>query len=213
MTLTTRFALDDGEEFDPTFNAIPTRVMPVIQNTATNTLQQLPWGQTRSWAKSKKLSQKLYNAPLSDVDNKRSLLTAWHDRRCLVPATGFVAWNKVGKKTAIPYLYHLPNFELFSMAGLWDIYSSLDDVSYQTFKLLIAPHPTHGIDIPIIIEKGQENDWLTGKIDHSALLTHADVPLKAYAVSPVIHRSQVDNEDLIKRVSPMDQKGNYTLFG
>ena len=212
-TLINRFNLGELPEYKPTFNAVPTREMPVIQNTAVGVLSMIPWGQTSSWAKSKKLSLKLYNASLGDITAKRSLQTAWNERRCLIPATGFVAWNKVGKKTAIPYLYHLPDFVPFCMAGLWDIYSNLDETSYHTFKMLIAPRSSYGVDIPVVLEPGRENDWLTGQIEEPESLSHTKVSLEAYAVSPVIHHSQIDNEDLIRRVSPMDQQGNYTLFG
>ncbi len=195
-----------------TFNANPTDKLPIILNNQVNSIQNTFWGQTPDWSNNKKLSVKLYNASITEIKTKKSLVNGLENRRCIIPATGFVVWNKLGKKTSIPYLYHLPLFELFSIAGIWEEYSNIDGDGYLTFKILTEPNESLKIVTPLLLNKEDEIDWLSGIKETDNLLKNSVSNFKAYSISPDIHKSQADNEEMIKHIPPVDQQGNYTLF-
>lgn len=211
--LISRFGLREGISTITSFNATPTDLLPVITNIHPDKTEMTFWGQSPEWSNNKKLSVKLYNASLSGAQNTRSLSQAIEKRRCLIPATGFVVWNKLGKKTSVPYLYHLPDFKLFSMAGVWEDSLNIDDQGYRTFKLLTRNSEELNVVLPVIVKSETEKGWLSGSIDANI---DTMIPLQefiTYSISPVIHSSRTDNIEMIKHVPPVDQRGNYTLFG
>jgi len=212
LTVKRRYDIEEDFDLKETFNAVPTDYLPIIRNTTTKTISHHYWGQTPSWSKNKRLSNKLFNASTKDLYTKKSLSQALNQRRCIIPATGFVTWNQLGKKTTIPYLYHLPTFELFSMAGVWEEFTTLDEQSYITYKLFIFFDEKVGVYFPWIIPKNEEMDWLADQSDKIGDPTNPEIVLKSYSISPVIHKTQLDDESMIKHVPPVDQRGNYTLF-
>ncbi|MGB3465035.1 MAG: SOS response-associated peptidase family protein, partial [Cyclobacteriaceae bacterium] len=211
--LASRYGLE--EDIDPivTYNASPTHILPIIRNVSPSLLEPTYWGQSPEWSRNKKLSSKLYNAPISEAASKRSLIIALKSRRCLVPATGFVVWNQLGKKTAVPYLYHLPDFRLFSMAGVWEDSVNMDEKGYQTFRLLTVNDNKLNIVSPVILNEQNEKEWLAGSFSDDLEKAPTVTDFKAYSISPVINKNMKDNIEMIKHVPPVDQKGNYTLFG
>jgi len=40
------------------------------------------------------------------------------EQRCLIPASGFYEWKKMGNKK-VPFLYQLKSEEPFAFAGIW----------------------------------------------------------------------------------------------
>lgn len=211
-TIKQRYNITQDFDFSATFNAKPTDLLPVIFNKTPNTIFNIYWGQTPDWSNNKKLSTKLFNAPASETRTKKSLAIGLENRRCLVPATGFVVWNKLGKKTSVPYLYHLPGFEIFTMAGIWEDFTNIDDDSYLTFKLITRTDEKLQVIAPLMLSPEDELDWLNGQKDTESLLMNKRDDFNTYSISPIIHKTQKDNKELIKHTPPVDQQGNYTLF-
>ncbi len=207
-----RYNISDDFEFHSTFNANPTHKLPVIFNEKPLSVKRIFWGQTPEWSNNKKLSIKLYNSSVTESKTKRSLAIGLENRRCLVPATGFVIWNKLGKKTAVPYLYHLPEFQLFSIAGVWEEFSNIDGNGYLIFKTLTRIDESLKIVAPVIPNEVDELDWLSGQKETDSILQNEKYNFIAYSISQVLHKSQIDNEEMIKHIPPVDQQGNYTLF-
>jgi len=216
--LTERYQLSSEFDYTPSYNAVPTDLLPIIVNDKPNEISQVHWGQTLEWSNNKKLSLRLYNSNTTEFKTKKSLQKSLTSRKCLIPATGFINWKKVGKKTSIPYLYHLPEFQLCSFAGIWEIYSSISDLSsnddyYIIFKLITVFNENYQIEMPLVLSKEAEKQWFsnedTGPLE--ALLTNQN--FKSYSISPVIEKNPANTSNLIKHVPPIDQSGNYTLFG
>lgn len=207
-----RYNLADDFDQTVTYNATPTDKLPIILNNQSNSIVKTYWGQTPDWSHNKKLSVKLFNAPINEARTKKSLAIGLENRRCIIPATGFVVWNKLGKKTSIPYLYHLPVFELFSIAGVWEEYSDIDGIGYLTFKILTQPSENLKIISPLILSQEDEMSWLSGNQDTGSFPESMTNEFKFYSISPVMHKTQPDDPEMIKHIPPVDQQGNYTLF-
>jgi putative SOS response-associated peptidase YedK len=107
------------------------------------------------------------------------------------------------------------------MAGIWDEYETTEGEIKHTFLILTtAPNgllaEIHD-RMPVILEKSKEAAWLdsgTSEADLQAMLTPYPVDsMLGYSVSPMVNNVVNDSPYVIRKTLPMDQFGNYTLFG
>jgi len=115
-----RFRAEVLDTYTPRYNAAPTQLLPVITHSTPHGVSTFFWGTSPEWSKNKSLSEKIINIRAETIMEKPPLKKAMMKSRCLIPADGFYAWKKVGKKTAIPYRFIIPDQELFSFAGTWE---------------------------------------------------------------------------------------------
>ncbi len=54
----------------------------------------LHWGLISNWSKDNKFSHQLINARAETLAEKPAFKSAYRQRRCLIPATGFYEWQK-----------------------------------------------------------------------------------------------------------------------
>lgn len=216
-----RFAAEMLDPFHPRYNIAPTQLVPVITSDSPKGFSCFYWGVTPAFAKNKPVSQKLVNVKAETVAEKASHMNAFKKKRCLVPADGFYAWKKVGKKTEIPYRFIKHKEELFAFAGIWDEYETEDGQLEHTF-LILTTLPNQSVAeiqdrMPVILDKANEARWLDKTATESDLLSmlkpYPDDKMMAYPVSPMINHVANDSPYVIRKTLPMDQFGNYTLFG
>jgi putative SOS response-associated peptidase YedK len=215
-----RFSVDVPEGYQPRYNAAPTHVLPVITSAAAQGVSFFFWGISPEWTKNRVPGEKIINLEASSFDEKPALKRALKKTRCIIPADGFYAWKKVGKKTSIPYRFVSTTGELFSFAGLWEEFEDTDGNEIHTFRMITVP----AIDsvsaisekMPLILTKEREALWLDPIQDEEALMAilHASPswPLNYYPVSPVIANTSQDLASMIIPTPPSDQHGNLTLF-
>ena len=97
-----RFGTDVLDTYAPNFNAAPTQLLPVITTISPLGISTFYWGTSPEWSKNKTLSEKIINIRAESILEKPMLKKGMMKNRCLIPADGFYAWRKVGKKTSIP---------------------------------------------------------------------------------------------------------------
>jgi putative SOS response-associated peptidase YedK len=97
-----RFSVDVPDYYKPHYNAAPTQLLPVI-TTGSKGISLFYWGLPPDWAKNKSVSEKVINLKAESLREKPSLRKAMLKKRCIIPADGFYAWKKIGKKTMVPY--------------------------------------------------------------------------------------------------------------
>jgi putative SOS response-associated peptidase YedK len=139
--------------------------------------------------------------------------------RCVIPADGFYAWKKVGKKIMIPWRFVLPSKELFSMAGIWEEYEE-DGDAFHTFTIITTLAKGLSATVsdrqPLVLSKEDEAIWLkndTGESELLALLKRANgIDFDGFTVSPQLNSIQFDRPSLLLPVPAADQFGNLTLF-
>jgi putative SOS response-associated peptidase YedK len=221
IELEERFQAEMLADFKPRYNIAPTQLVPVITSDAPKGFSFFYWGITPDFGQNKPVAQKLINAKAETVHEKISFKNSFQRRRCLIPADGFFEWKRLGKKTKIPYRFTLREEEIFSFAGIWEEYETVTGEIQHTFLILTTSPNEVVADVhdrmPLILSRDSEKKWLdkySTETDLLGLLKPYPAELMLhYTVSPLVNSVQNDTPGIIRRTSPMDQFGNYTLFG
>jgi putative SOS response-associated peptidase YedK len=215
-----RFSADVPDFIKPRYNAAPTQILPVITSDSAQGVSNFYWGTSPEWAKNKAVTEKLVNARAEMILEKPSLRKQLAKNRCIVPADGFYAWKKAGKKTLIPYRFIATDQDLFSFAGLWDEYEDTDGNAFHTFTI-ITTAPNDLVSsihdrMPVILDQESEKIWLNPESKEPELLallkSYPTNMINLYSVSPRIIDAKTDVPSLIIPTPPADQFGNLTLF-
>ncbi len=214
-----RFSVDVPEFYSPRYNAAPTQLLPVITSTDSQGLSLFYWGRPPQWARNKSLSERLINLHLETLLERPILKKVLMKFRCIVPADGFYAWKKLGKKTAIPYRF-VTDHDIFSFAGLWEEFEDEGGAMVHTFTIITtaANETVNRITdrMPVILDKQRETIWLNQQASEAdvvaQLTSYSTDKISLYPVSPRINEIKVDVPSLIIPTPPADQHGNLTLF-
>lgn len=216
-----RFQAEMMPDFKPRYNIAPTQLIPVITSQSPKGFSFFYWGITPDFGQNKPVAQKLINARSETVKEKVTFKNSFEKRRCIIPADSFFEWKRLGKKTKIPYRFTLKDEELFAFAGIWEEFETVTGESHHTF-LILTTSPNKLVTevhdrMPVILNKEMEKKWLDSYTSEADLLDMM-YPFPAenmvsHTVSPLVNSVQNDTPDIIRRTSPADQYGNYTLFG
>jgi putative SOS response-associated peptidase YedK len=215
-----RFSADLPNEHTPKYNAAPTQLLPVITSVSPKGISRFYWGTSPEWSKNKTLSEKIINVWSENIPEKTALKKTLMKSRCIIPADGFYAWKKAGKKTLIPYRFIATNQDLFSFAGLWEEYEDTDGNEFHTFSIITTAAnelvSTVHDRMPVILDKQSEKIWLSADSPEAellgVLLPYPAAKMNLYSISPRIHDIRTDVPSLIIPTPPADQFGNLTLF-
>ncbi|MBK9247142.1 MAG: SOS response-associated peptidase [Ignavibacteria bacterium] len=147
------------------YNAAPTQDLPVIIiEREKKKIELMKWGLIPAWADSPAIGTRMINARCETLSEKPSFRTALKTRRCLIPADGFYEWRLTGKGKQ-PVRISLKSEEVFTFAGLWETWKSLEGKVLRSFTI-ITTHanellaPIHD-RMPVILRPEQEKDWLS----------------------------------------------------
>lgn len=221
IELEERFQAEMLPDFKPRYNIAPTQLVPVITSQSPKGFSFFYWGITPDFGKNKPVAQKLINARAESVNDKVSFKSSFEKRRCLIPADGFYEWKKLGKKTKIPYRFTLREDELFAFAGIWEEYETVSGEIQHTF-LILTTSPNEIVSeihdrMPVVLNRQMEKKWLDNYTPESELLSmlqpYPSDQMLSYTVSPLVNSVENDVPSIIRKTSPADQHGNYTLFG
>ena len=215
-----RFSVEILAPVTPSYNASPTHILPVITGTSPQGLSAFYWGTSPQWSKNKQVSEKIINVRAEDILEKVSLKKALAKSRCIIPADGFYAWKKTGKKTMIPYRFVVTDQDLFSFPGLWEEYEDTEGNEFHTFTIITTQAnelvSTVCDRMPVILTKASEKAWLDAATPDDELMNllvrYPTNAVSLYPVSPRISDINVNVPSLILPTAPADQHGNLTLF-
>ena len=120
------------------------------------------WGLIPHWAKDPAIGYKTINARAESVAAKPAFRTAFRQRRCLVPATGFYEWQaQASGKQA--YLIRMKSGALFAFAGLWESWNgpggelrSFTIITTEANALMAKIHAR----MPVIVARENYAHWL-----------------------------------------------------
>jgi putative SOS response-associated peptidase YedK len=178
---------------EPTYNAAPMSVQPVIRWTRERTHIELApcmWGLVPSWW-TKPLSERQFsgiNADAATAHERPVYRGAFKYWRCLVPVSGFYVWAGEGKGKT-PFAVNLPEEDWFCLAGLWDT-ALIDGSTLESFTVLTTPPndmmagiATH---MPMIVRPEHYQRWLDPRSgDVSDLFEpYPAADMKAWVVGP-----------------------------
>lgn len=161
---------DDASSFKTgDFNGFQHPDLPVMSNLQPERLQFFQWGLIPHWASDRNMQNNTLNARIETMNQKASFKN-YTQQRCLIPADGFYEWQWLDSKgkSKQKYLLHLPNEELFSLAGIWSSWTErITGQTIFTFSILTTEANALMAEIhntkkrmPVIIDPSAENDWL-----------------------------------------------------
>jgi putative SOS response-associated peptidase YedK len=179
----------DLEGYRPNYNAAPMQTMPVVTNEG---LELMTWGLVPSWAKEFRPSFTTINARGETVAEKPLYRTPFKKRRILVPATGFYEWQKRGNVKQ-PYHIRPLGDDIFSFAGLYDIWYDAADKPHKSFSI-ITTRPNEQMSeihdrMPVILERSEEKYWLepsANPADLQLMLNPFENELELYEVDRAV---------------------------
>lgn len=188
------------------YNCAPSQNLPVISNHDPDQLSFYHWGLIPSWAKEKAIGYNLINAKSETILEKPSYKNAFRSRRCLVPADSFFEWKQDREKD--PYRILMKDEKPFSMAGIWDHWTSPDGEIIYSFSILTtSPNALlEGIHnrMPVILEQSDEKQWLAATSESeliSLLKPYPAAKMKAYKISKLVNSPKNDTAEILNPVS------------
>ena len=157
------FALAEAIAFKPRYNIAPTQSVPVVRvdpEAGDRRAALLRWGMATPRFGG---ARPLINARSETIEQKPSFRDAFRQRRCLVPATGFFEWQKLGTARQ-PFHICGRGGGLLGFAGLWDRGPAEEGDQPEAFVILTtAPNRAmSGIHdrMPVIIDTSGWDLWL-----------------------------------------------------
>jgi putative SOS response-associated peptidase YedK len=134
--------------------------VPVVMNDNSRVLDFFRWG-----FMVKGLNKEVINARIETADAKTTFKKAFLNNRCIIPANAFFEWESC-EKNKVKYKISVNDDELFSMAGIYDMFIGKDNKPYFGVAILTRPANEDMIKLhhrmPVIIRKEEEDEWLSG---------------------------------------------------
>ncbi len=211
------FALAEAIAVPPRYNIAPTQDIPVVRvdpETGQRRLDMVFWGLTPSWWDG---PRPLINARSETVEKKFG--RAFGARRCLVPATGFYEWQKLGDAKQ-PFHIQRDDRRVFAFAGIWDRGEGPDGAPIEQCAILTtAPNrttkPLHD-RMPVILDPASYASWLDPEVTSPGRDLLAPAPddlLTAYPVSRRVNRTENDDQTCVEPLAVRDlPQSTGTLF-
>ncbi len=205
------FELAESIAIAPRYNNAPTQTAPIVRldrHTHARRADMVRWGlETRFTDR----GRALINLRSETVATKPLFRDALRRRRCLVPATGFYEWQKLGRARQ-PFHIGAGSGGLVAFAGLWDRFVPEGGGEVEAFVILTTrPNalmaPIHD-RMPVILDRPAWDRWLDPAVVPAALeglLAPApDGFLSAHPVSTLVN-SPAHDEPACSR--PLDSAG------
>lgn len=215
------FNVEVTGQYQPRYNAAPTKLLPIITAENPAGLSFFYWGINPSFIKSKSISEKLIYAPSEQILSKASLKKNLKSQRCVILADSFFAWKNISKKERVPYRFHVADGNPFGIAGLWDEFENENGETVHTFMMITMESNSDVVDIsdrmPAILDSDLMIDWLNESNTEESIINlitpYREKPLDRYTITPRIENPEFESPDIFKRVPPANQFGGFTLFG
>lgn len=212
------FYKEDIERYHPipNFNVAPTQMIPVITGNDHLHFQVFRWGLIPHWSKDVRIGAKMINARRETLSEKPAFMNLLKSKRCIIPMDGFYEWKKNGSiKT--PFRIKTSNQDIFSVAGLWDIWQNPDNNEMINSCTIITVPANEFMEsiherMPAILIKENEKTWLDEEIPPSeALNMVAPYPsdlMEYYQVSSKINSVYENSEELINPIDGDELNNN-----
>lgn len=178
--------------FDVRYNLAPTQLAPIARlgEDGASRLETVRWGLVPSWSKDATIGARTINARAETAHEKPSFRSAWKQRRCIVPASWFYEWQRVGSKK-VPLRIERRDGEPLTFAGLWERWKgNAETPGFDSFTILTTAangtlSPLHDRMPVILPDQSARERWLDIRRDDAMeLMVPADDELlQHHAVS------------------------------
>jgi len=213
QALADEFELADVPELAPRYNIAPSQDVAVVlldpQRTQ-HVLRSMRWGLVPHWAKDPAVGNRMINARAESAADKPAYRTPFRKRRCLLPATGFFEWKRIGAAKQ-PMLLRRRDGRPFAFAGLWDRWRPPEGDAVESCTILTTEPNDLVVEVhdrmPVILPPEAYEPWLDPGIHELADLQPLLVPcdaseMIAHPVSRHVNAPAHDDPDCIEPVDP-----------
>lgn len=185
------------------YNIAPTQPVAAVRlGPHGRELAELRWGLVPRWADDPKIGHRLINARVEGAAEKPAFREAFHQRRCLVPSTGFYEWRTEGKRRQ-PYLVRRRDRRLFAIAGLWERWRGPEG-PLETCTLLTRPAagPVASLHerMPVVLTPEEARPWLDPRADPAGATLARPFDADAWEavpVNPAVNDPRHEGEDCV----------------
>ncbi len=170
------FEVTGSLPLQPRYNIAPSQDVAVVRDACRQRqFALLRWGLVPRWAKDISIGYKTFNARCETVDEKPSFKAAFKSRRCLIPASGFYEWDKLGKSRQPYYISRCDGWPL-ALAGLWEAWNDRQSGEVLESCTILTTSANKSIGrihhrMPVILEQDECGLWLDHTVRHSEDLT------------------------------------------
>ena len=183
------------------WNIAPTQdVGVIVPDEGGLVYKTMRWGLVPIWAKDLKIGSSLINARIETAASKPAFRSAWKERRCLIPASGYYEWAEVpvegkSKPRKQPY-YVVPKDGMpLTFAGLWERWKD-GMLSFTILTTEGGATTRHLHDrMPVVLGGAGFASWL----DHGTVERpdDFDASVHLFPVSPQVNSPKYDAENCI----------------
>jgi putative SOS response-associated peptidase YedK len=208
------YNLIDGEpvELAASWNTAPTQQAGVVVDAPDGARYlAMRWGLIPGWAEDMSIGSRLINARAETVAEKPAFRSAFRNRRCVIPASGFYEWKRSGSgrsKVSQPYYVTMARPggtadapALMSFAGLWERWKAADGSEVLSFTIITtaANQLVAGIHdrMPVILGRSESLEWL-GAPNLALLRPCRSEWLRCWPVSRRVNTPRNDDSELIQ---------------
>ena len=186
-------------ELTPRYNIAPTQPVPVIIQRESRFMREHSWGLVPFWAKDPAIGSRLINARAESVADKPAFKNAFRYRRCLIPASGYYEWKKVGADK-IPHYIQAADGAPFAMAGLYEKWRDSDDLPLRSCSIITTEPNDFTAALhnrmPAILDRHAQEQWLDPAETRAEALVAVLRPfggeLMAHPVSKLVNKATVE---------------------
>jgi putative SOS response-associated peptidase YedK len=211
------FNLVEMPALAPRYNIAPTQlvicVRSVVENPKSREAVQMKWGLVPFWAKDIAIGNQMINARAETVAEKPAFRAAFAKRRCLIPADGFLEWQKLSTGKKQPWLMEMAEQQPFAMAGLWEYWTPKGDSTAKPVVScsIITTSANEDMSVlhdrmPVILPIEAWATWLSPTANATqckALLKSLENGLLTKTcVSTMVNRPFPDNAECLQPVDP-----------
>jgi putative SOS response-associated peptidase YedK len=200
------FQLPSVPDVEPRYNVAPTQMILVVRqrgeskgkgkgkgkdgakagSAGERSADYLHWGLIPFWADDPSIASRMINARAESAAEKPAYRHAFRKRRCIVPASGFYEWQKVGADVKgkgkgagsrggtrggvkQPFYVHREDGQPLALAGLWERWRPKDEPDAEPIDsvTILTMQPTDQLAelhnrMPVILHPDAIDTWLSG---------------------------------------------------
>ena len=187
------FDLTGIPDLEKRYNIAPTQAVAAVRaGEAGRECVRLRWGLVPPWSKG--MSQAPINARSETAADKPMFRHALRKRRCLVPASGFYEWVKLGTGKQ-PFCFRPWDERPWAFAGLWERWEGPDGPVESCCILTTGANelvrPVHD-RMPVILPRQHWAEWLDPALQEAGgvvplLRPYPADAMRAYPVGPLVN--------------------------
>ena len=188
----------DNFEYKTNYNVSPQTTVPAIIN---NELLHTTWGYFPSWLKEQNNPRPLFNTRYESLLEKKTFTSAFKNKRCLIPLSGWYEWRTENEFRQPYFFYNKENIQIFTAGLFWKRSNGDIETSIIT-REAVSPLDTIHNRSPLILNTSQIESWLSDKeveviYDDIKNVNYDDILF--HKVDKAVNNTKNKNASLIKK--------------